>query len=56
MPIATIVLYDDAVVAADERGVVLIEHELASPSVAAIHGLADDLLMSDEARAGQAGR
>jgi hypothetical protein len=56
LPIATIVLYDDAVVAADERGVVLIEHELASPSVAAIHGLADDLLMSDGARAGQAGR
>src|SRR5262249_61999885 len=44
------------IIAREEAGGALIEHELASPSVAAICGLADDLLMSDGARAGQAGR
>lgn len=56
LPIATVVPYDDAVVAADERGMALIEHGPASPSVTAIRRLADDLLMSGEERAGRAGR
>lgn len=56
LPIATVVPYDDAVVAADERGMALIEHGPTSPSVAAIRGLADDLLVSGGAHAGQAGR
>ena len=56
LPIATVVPYDEAVVAADERGMALIEHGPASPSVAAIRGLADDLVMSGGAPAGQAGR
>lgn len=56
LPIATVVPYDDAVIAADERGMALIEHGPASPSVAAIRGLADDLLTSGGERAGRAGR
>ena len=44
LPLAAVVPYDDAVVAADERGVALIEYEPAAPSVAAIRKLADDLL------------
>ena len=56
LPIATVVPYDDAVVAADERGMALIEHGPASPSVAAIRGLADELLTSGEGRADRAGR
>ena len=56
LPIATVVPYDDSVVAADERGVALIEYGPSAPSVAAIRGLADDLLTSAWARAGQAGR
>ena len=55
LPIATVVPYDDAVVAADERGMALVEYGPAAPSVAAIRGLADDLLTSDGPRADRAG-
>jgi len=44
LPIAAVVPYDDAVVAADERGTALIEYQPAAPSVVAIRRLADDLL------------
>jgi Flp pilus assembly CpaE family ATPase len=44
LPIAAVVPYDDAVVAADERGMALIEYGPTAPSVAAIRLLADDLL------------
>jgi CO dehydrogenase maturation factor len=44
LPLAAVVPYDEAVVAADERGVALIEHEAAAPSVAVIRRLADELL------------
>jgi CO dehydrogenase maturation factor len=44
LPIAAVVPYDDAVVAADERGTALIEYQPAAPSVAAIRRLADELL------------
>ena len=44
LPIAAVVPYDDAVVAADERGTALIEYQPTAPSVAAIRRLADDLL------------
>ena len=44
LPLAAVVPYDEAVVAADERGVALIEHEPAAPSVAVIRRLADALL------------
>lgn len=56
LPIATVVPYDDAVVAADERGVALIEYRPSAPSVAAIRGLADDLLTSVGVPADPAGR
>jgi CO dehydrogenase nickel-insertion accessory protein CooC1 len=42
--IAAVVPYDEAVVAADERGVALIEHEPAASSVAVIRRPADELL------------
>ena len=44
LPVAGVVPYDDAVVAADERGMALIEYQPAAPSVASIRRLADDLL------------
>lgn len=44
LPIAAVVPYDDAVVAADERGIALIEYRPDAPSVAAVRRLADDLL------------
>jgi CO dehydrogenase maturation factor len=44
LPIAAVVPYDEAVVAADERGTALIEYQPTAPSVAAIRRLADDLL------------
>ena len=44
LPIAAVVPFDDAVVAADERGTALIEYQPTAPSVAAIRRLADDLL------------
>jgi CO dehydrogenase maturation factor len=44
LPLAAVVPYDEAVVAADERGVALIEHEPSAPSVAEIRRLADELL------------
>ena len=44
LPIAAVVPYDEAVVAADERGTALIEYEPNAPSVSAIRRLADDLL------------
>jgi len=44
LPIAAVVPYDDAVVAADERGTALIEYQPTAQSVAAIRRLADDLL------------
>ena len=56
LPIATVVPYDDAVIAADERGVALIEYGPSAPSVAAIRGLADDLLTSSVVPADPAGR
>jgi CO dehydrogenase maturation factor len=49
LPIAAVVPYDEAVVAADEHGVALIEHRPGAPSVTAIRGLADDLLAGDPA-------
>jgi CO dehydrogenase maturation factor len=49
LPLAAVVPYDEAVVAADERGVALIEHEPAAPSVAAIRRLADELLAASAA-------
>ena len=55
LPIATVVPYDEAVVAADERGMALIEYAPASPSVAAIRGLGDDLLTSGATPADRAG-
>lgn len=55
LPIATVVPYDDAVMAADEQGKALIEYGPAAPSVAAIRGLADDLLTSS-GRGGHADR
>jgi hypothetical protein len=48
--------YDEAVMVADERGMALIEFGPSAPSVAAIRGLADDLLTSAGAPAGPAGR
>ena len=56
LPIATVVPYDDAVVAADERGVALIEYGPTAPSVTAIRGLAEDLLRSAGTPADPAGR
>jgi CO dehydrogenase maturation factor len=56
LPIATVVPYDDAVVAADERGIALIEYGPAAPSVAAIRSLADDLFTAAETPADRAGR
>lgn len=44
LSIAAVVPYDDAIVAADERGVALIDHEPDAPSVAAIRRLAARLL------------
>ena len=42
--LAGVVPYDDAVVAADERGTALIEYQPDAPSVTSIRRLADDLL------------
>jgi len=42
--LAAVVPFDEAVVAADERGVALIDYGPAAPSVGAIRKLADDLL------------
>jgi len=44
LPLAAVVPYDEAVVAADERGMALIEYEPAAPSVAAIRRLAEQLV------------
>jgi CO dehydrogenase maturation factor len=44
LPLAAVVPYDEAVVAADERGMALIEYEPAAPSVAVIRRLAEELL------------
>ena len=44
MPLAAVVPYDDAVVAADEQGVALIEYRPAAPSVAVIRRLGEALL------------
>ena len=49
LPLAAVVPYDDAVVAADERGVALIEHEPSAPSVGVIRQLADELLATNAA-------
>jgi CO dehydrogenase maturation factor len=56
LPIATVVPYDDAVVAADERGIALIEYGPAAPSVGAIRSLADDLFTAAETPGDRAGR
>ena len=44
LPVEGVVPFDDAVLAADERGVALIEYQPAAPSVAAIRRLADGVL------------
>lgn len=44
LPIAAVVPYDEAVVAADERGMALIEYQPGAPSVGAIRRLAEELL------------
>jgi CO dehydrogenase maturation factor len=44
LPIEGVVPFDDAVLAADERGAALIEYQPAAPSVAAIRRLADGVL------------
>lgn len=44
LPLSAVVPYDEAVVAADERGVALIEYQPGAPSVAVIRRLADELL------------
>jgi CO dehydrogenase maturation factor len=44
LPIAAVVPYDEAVVAADERGTALIEYQPAAPAVTAIRRLADELM------------
>lgn len=49
LPLAAVVPYDEAVVAADERGVALIEHQPSAPSVAVIRRLADELLAAPPA-------
>ena len=46
LPVAGVVPYDEAVVAADERGTALIDHRPDAPSVSSIGRLADDLLQS----------
>lgn len=46
LPLAAVVPYDEAVVAADERGVALIEYQPSAPSVAVIRRLAEALLTS----------
>ena len=43
LSIAAVVPYDDAIVAADEQGVALIDYKPDAPSVAAIRRLASDL-------------
>jgi CO dehydrogenase maturation factor len=43
LPLEGVVPFDDAVLAADERGAALIEYQPAAPSVAAIRRLADRL-------------
>jgi CO dehydrogenase maturation factor len=45
MPIAAVVPFDEAVVAADERGTALIEYRPGAPSVTAIRRLADELFV-----------
>lgn len=44
LPVEAVVPFDDAVVAADERGAALIEYQPAAPSVTAIRRLADGIL------------
>jgi CO dehydrogenase maturation factor len=44
LSLAAVVPYDEAVLAADERGVALIEYQPNAPSVEAIRRLADTLL------------
>jgi CO dehydrogenase maturation factor len=49
LPLAAVVPYDEAVVAADERGSALIEHRPDAPSVVVIRRLAADLLAAPAA-------
>jgi CO dehydrogenase maturation factor len=49
LPLAAVVPYDQAVVAADERGVAVIEEEPSAPSVAVIRRLAAELLSTPAA-------
>jgi CO dehydrogenase maturation factor len=44
LPLAAVVPFDEAVVAADEHGAALIEYRPAAPSVASIRQLAADML------------
>lgn len=44
LPVEGVVPFDDAVLAADERGAALIEYQPMAPSVAAIRRLADGVL------------
>jgi len=53
LPLAGVVPFDDAVVAADQHGAALIEYQPGAPSVIAIKRLAEQLLSDGE---GQRGR
>jgi CO dehydrogenase maturation factor len=46
LPVEGVVPFDDAVLAADERGAALIEYQPTAPSVAAIRRLADGVLIA----------
>lgn len=54
LPLAGVVPFDDAVIAADQHGAALIEYEPGAPSVAAITRLAEEVLSGDAA--GRRGR
>ena len=54
MPMAGVVPFDDAVLAADEHGAALIEYQPTAPSVRAIRRLVEEVL--SDAGAGQRGR
>jgi CO dehydrogenase maturation factor len=47
LPVEGVVPFDDAVVAADQRGAALIEYQPTAPSIAAIRRLADGVLTAD---------
>ena len=51
LPVAAVVPYDEAVVAAEERATTVIDYQPTAPSVAALRRLADDLLAPSSSRA-----